>query len=56
NKMLQVHGGYGFSDEYAISRNYRDVRALRILGGTDEMQRFIVARGNFEEKGIKIQP
>lgn len=56
NKMLQVHGGYGFSDEYAISRYYRDVRALRILGGTDEMQRFIVARGNFEEKGIKIQP
>jgi len=56
NKMLQVHGGYGFSDEYAISRFYRDVRALRILGGTDEMQRYVVARGNFEEKGIKIQP
>ena len=56
NKMLQVHGGYGFSDEYSISRFYRDVRALRILGGTDEMQRYIVAKGNFEEKGIQIQP
>jgi alkylation response protein AidB-like acyl-CoA dehydrogenase len=56
NKMLQVHGGYGFSDEYAISRFYRDVRALRILGGTDEMQRYVVARAAFEEKGIRIQP
>jgi len=56
NKMLQIHGGYGFSDEYAISRVYRDVRALRILGGTDEIQRYVVARGAFEEKGIRIQP
>lgn len=56
NKMLQVHGGYGFSDEYAISRFYRDVRALRLLGGTDEIQRYVVARGAFEEKGLQIQP
>jgi len=56
NKMLQVHGGYGFSDEYAISRYYRDVRALRLLGGTDEIQRYVVARAAFEEKGIRIQP
>ena len=54
--MLQVHGGYGFSDEYAISRIYRDVRALRLLGGTDEIQRYAVARGIFDEKGLKIQP
>lgn len=56
NKMLQVHGGYGFSEEYAISRLYRDVRALRLLGGTDEIQRYVVARSAFEEKGIRIQP
>ncbi len=56
NKMLQVHGGYGFSDEYAISRYYRDVRALRILGGPDEIQRYVVAHAAFEDKGIKIQP
>jgi acyl-CoA dehydrogenase len=54
--MLQVHGGYGFSDEYTISRVYRDVRALRLLGGTDEIQRYAVARGIFDEKGLKIQP
>jgi acyl-CoA dehydrogenase len=56
NKMLQVHGGYGFSDEYAISRLYRDVRALRLLGGTDEIQRYAVARGVFEEAGVQVQP
>lgn len=56
NKMLQVHGGYGFSDEYAISRIYRDVRALRLLGGTDEIQRYAVARRVFDERGVKIQP
>jgi len=56
NKMLQVHGGYGFSDEYAISRIYRDVRALRLLGGTDEIQRFAVARGLFDAEGLALQP
>lgn len=56
NKMLQIHGGYGFSDEYTISRIYRDVRALRLLGGTDEIQRYAVARGIFDEQGLKIQP
>jgi alkylation response protein AidB-like acyl-CoA dehydrogenase len=56
NKMLQVHGGYGFSDEYAISRYYRDVRALRLMGGPDEMQRYTVARSEFANKGIEIQP
>lgn len=56
NKMLQVHGGYGFSDEYAISRVYRDTRALRLLGGTDEIQRYAVARSVFDAVGVKIQP
>lgn len=56
NKMLQVHGGYGFSDEYAISRIYRDVRALRFLGGTDELGRFAVAQEVFFETGMKLKP
>jgi alkylation response protein AidB-like acyl-CoA dehydrogenase len=56
NKMLQVHGGYGFSDEYAISRVYRDSRALKIIGGTDEVQRFLVAQAVLKEAGVTIQP
>jgi hypothetical protein len=56
NRMLQVHGGYGFSDEYAISRVYRDVRALDIMGGTPQIARVLIAREIFEESGVKIKP
>ena len=56
NRMLQVHGGYGFSDEYAISRVYRDSRALKIMGGTDEFQRFLLAQDLLAGAGVAIQP
>ena len=55
DKMLQVHGGYGFSDEYAISRYYRDARALRILGGADEYQRTLIAAPELEKHGLHAQ-
>jgi len=41
---LQIHGGNGFSDEYEISRLYRDVRVTTIYEGTSEMQRLVIAR------------
>jgi acyl-CoA dehydrogenase len=41
---LQVHGGYGYSEEYPIARLWRDVRLMRIGGGTDEVQREVVAK------------
>jgi alkylation response protein AidB-like acyl-CoA dehydrogenase len=56
NKMLQVHGGYGYMKEYAIERMYRDFRALRIMQGTSEIQRFVIARDILKEKGVTIQP
>lgn len=56
NKMLQVHGGYGYMKEYAIERMYRDFRALRIMQGTSEMQRFVIARDILKEKGVMIEP
>jgi acyl-CoA dehydrogenase len=56
NKMLQVHGGYGYMKEYAIERMYRDFRALRIMQGTSEMQRFVIARDILKEKGLAIKP
>lgn len=56
NRMLQVHGGYGFSDEYVISRIYRDVRALDIMGGTPQIGRVLIARDMFAEAGVKIKP
>jgi len=45
NKALQIHGGYGFMDEYAISRLYRDQKVLEIGEGTNEVQRLVIARG-----------
>ena len=56
NRMLQVHGGYGYMKEYPIERMYRDSRALEILEGTSEIQRFIIASHILREKGIKIKP
>jgi acyl-CoA dehydrogenase len=41
---LQLHGGYGYMEEYKISRIYRDVRALSILAGTTEIMKLIIAR------------
>jgi alkylation response protein AidB-like acyl-CoA dehydrogenase len=44
NSALQVHGGYGYMDEFAISRLYRDQKILEIGEGTNEVQRMVIAR------------
>jgi alkylation response protein AidB-like acyl-CoA dehydrogenase len=44
NHALQIHGGYGFMDEFAISRLYRDQKILEIGEGTNEVQRMVIAR------------
>jgi alkylation response protein AidB-like acyl-CoA dehydrogenase len=56
NRMLQVHGGYGFSAEYSITRLYRDARGLDLMGGTTQIQRVLLARDVFEGTGIKVAP
>ena len=43
-EALQIHGGYGYMDEYAISRFYRDQKVLEIGEGTNEIQRMVIAR------------
>src|SRR5436190_4865671 len=44
NWALQVHGGYGYMDEFAISRLYRDQKILEIGEGTNEVQDLVIAR------------
>jgi alkylation response protein AidB-like acyl-CoA dehydrogenase len=44
NAALQIHGGYGFMEESAISRLYRDQKILEIGEGTNEVQRMVIAR------------
>ncbi len=41
----QVHGGYGFMEEYPVARFYRDAKILEIGEGTSEIQRLVLARG-----------
>jgi short-chain 2-methylacyl-CoA dehydrogenase len=44
NWALQIHGGYGFMDEFPISRLYRDQKILEIGEGTNEVQRMVIAK------------
>ncbi len=44
NAALQIHGGYGFMEESAIARLYRDQKVLEIGEGTNEVQRMVIAR------------
>jgi alkylation response protein AidB-like acyl-CoA dehydrogenase len=44
NAALQIHGGYGFMEEYPIARLFRDQKILEIGEGTNEVQRMVIAR------------
>lgn len=44
NGCLQLHGGYGYMDEYPISRAYADARVQTIVGGTTEIMKEIIGR------------
>jgi alkylation response protein AidB-like acyl-CoA dehydrogenase len=44
NWALQIHGGYGYTEEFPIARFYRDQKILEIGEGTNEVQRMVIAR------------
>ncbi|TRO96807.1 acyl-CoA dehydrogenase [Glycocaulis profundi] len=44
DECVQLHGGYGFMNEYAIARMWRDARVQRIYGGTNEIMKLLIAR------------
>ena len=41
---VQIHGGYGYTEEYPVAKLYRDARVQRIYEGTSEIQRMVIAR------------
>jgi alkylation response protein AidB-like acyl-CoA dehydrogenase len=44
SKAIQIHGGYGYLEDYAVERHYRDARITQIYEGTSEVQRMVIAR------------
>jgi acyl-CoA dehydrogenase len=44
DRCLQLFGGYGYMDEYPISRLYRDARVMRIYAGTNEIMKLLISR------------
>lgn len=43
-KAVQIHGGYGYSKDYAVERIYRDAKILELYEGTSEVQKIVIAR------------
>ena len=44
DECVQLHGGYGFMNEYPVARMFRDARVQRIYGGTNEIMKLLIAR------------
>jgi acyl-CoA dehydrogenase len=52
DRMLQVHGGAGYTKDLPLERIYRDLRVQRIIEGTSEVQRMIIATSLLREAGM----
>ena len=44
DRCLQLHGGYGYMNEYPVARAYADARVTRIYGGTTEIMKEVIGR------------
>lgn len=51
---VQIHGGYGFTNDYVVGRLYRDTRVQRIAGGANEIMKEIIAR-SLDGEGAKAR-
>ncbi|MEC5211201.1 alkylation response protein AidB-like acyl-CoA dehydrogenase [Psychrobacter sp. PL15] len=52
NEALQLHGGYGYLNEYPLERHVRDLRVHQILEGTNEIMRVIISRQLLQDDGL----
>ena len=51
-KALQIHGGYGFTKDYAVERFFRDARVFTIYEGTSEIQRIVISDHVLKDKRV----
>jgi alkylation response protein AidB-like acyl-CoA dehydrogenase len=49
-RAIQMHGGYGFTKDYAVERYYRDARVFTIYEGTSEIQRLVISNELLKDK------
>jgi len=54
DEALQLHGGYGYLDEYDISRFYRDAKIVEIYEGAKEVEKLVIARQLLQKHGLSI--
>ncbi|HEX3112896.1 MAG TPA: acyl-CoA dehydrogenase family protein, partial [Candidatus Eisenbacteria bacterium] len=47
DKAVQIHGGYGYTKEFAVERYYRDAKVTELYEGTSEIQRIVIANSLF---------
>ena len=52
NEALQLHGGYGYLNEYPLERHVRDLRVHQILEGTNEIMRVITSRSMLQDEAL----
>ena len=48
-KAIQVHGGYGYTKEYVVERNFRDAKITEIYEGTSEIQKLVIAASELKK-------
>jgi alkylation response protein AidB-like acyl-CoA dehydrogenase len=48
HKAVQIHGGYGYIQDYPVERYFRDAKITEIYEGTSEIQRLVIARNVLE--------
>jgi len=53
NTSLQIHGGYGYMQDYPIERMYRDIRILPIYEGTSEIQKLIISKSILTQGAVR---
>jgi acyl-CoA dehydrogenase len=51
DRAVQIHGGYGYIDEFPVERYLRDARVQTIYEGTSEIQRIVIAREVLKQLG-----
>jgi len=52
-EAIQIHGGYGYTKDYARKKYWRDSKLCTIGEGTSEIQRIVIARENLKQHGYR---